>query len=167
VGRERVDEIALAKKITKSLKVRARRKGRLKKKASERHQVAALPFRKNADGAIEVLLITSRETRRFIIPKGWPMKKLADSDAAAKEALEEAGVTGKVRRKPIAHYSYWKRLTRTFELVKVDVYPLKVAAQKKTWREKGSRNTGWLSPAQAWLLIDEPGLAQIVRSFDP
>jgi 8-oxo-dGTP pyrophosphatase MutT (NUDIX family) len=139
----------------------------LKRQASERHQVAALPFRRNADGAVEVLLITSRETRRFIIPKGWPMKKLADPDAAAKEALEEAGVVGIVRRKPVANYSYWKRLTRTFELVKVDVYPLRVLDQHDTWREQAVRNCGWLPPDKAWLLIDEPGLAQIVRTFNP
>jgi 8-oxo-dGTP pyrophosphatase MutT (NUDIX family) len=139
----------------------------LKRQASERHQVAALPFRRNADGSVEVLLITSRETRRFIIPKGWPMKKLADPDAAAKEALEEAGVVGIVRRKPIANYSYWKRLTRTFELVQVDVYPFRVIDQHDTWREQAARSCGWLPPEKAWLLIDEPGLAQIVRSFKP
>jgi hypothetical protein len=129
--------------------------------------IAGWRFRRNGDGLIEVLLTTSRETRRFIIPKGWPMKRRADSDAAAQEALDEAGVIGKVRRKPIASCSYWKRLTRTIELVRVDVHPLRVFGQEKRWREKGMRNIGWQSPEKAWLLIHEPGFAQIVRTFDP
>jgi 8-oxo-dGTP pyrophosphatase MutT (NUDIX family) len=156
----------MTKKPSKPSK-KSRRKGRLKKRAAERHQVAALPFRKTAGGDTEVLLVTSRQTRRFIIPKGWPMKRKKDFDAAATEALEEAGVVGKVRRKPIGHYAYWKRWARSSELITVHVYPLKVSGQQKDWREKDVRNIGWLPTHKAWLLIDEPGLAQIVRTFEP
>lgn len=84
-------------------------------------------------------MITSRETGRFIIPISWPTKRLGNSDAAAKEAYEEAGVVGKIKPKPIGIYSYWKRLERTFELLKVDVYPLKVSAQHTNWPEKEAR----------------------------
>ena len=91
---------------------------------AEKRQVAALPFRRTALGEIEILLITSRETERFLIPRGWPMKPLSDPDAAAQEAYEEAGIVGKVKRIPIGDYFYWKRLERTFEFVKVEVYAL-------------------------------------------
>ncbi|HLH50301.1 MAG TPA: NUDIX hydrolase [Roseiarcus sp.] len=130
-----------------------------------RRQVAALPFRKTAAGGVEVLLITSRETGRFIIPKGWPMKRLSDADAAAKEAYEEAGVVGKVKRKPIGAYSYWKRLERSFELLKVDVYALEVRKQRPDWPEKGSRRLGWLRPEDAATLVDEPGLVTLIERF--
>jgi hypothetical protein len=54
--------------------------------------------------------MTSRGTGRFIIPKGWPMKNHSDPFAAAREARQEAGLIGEIRRKPIGHYIYWKRL---------------------------------------------------------
>jgi len=130
-----------------------------------RRQIAALPFRKTAAGDIEVLLITSRETGRFIIPKGWPMKRLSDADAAAKEAYEEAGVVGKVKRKPIGAYSYWKRLERSFELLNVDVYALEVREQRANWPEKGSRRLGWLRQEDAASLVDEPGLITLIERF--
>jgi 8-oxo-dGTP pyrophosphatase MutT (NUDIX family) len=134
---------------------------RARQQPAERRQVAALPFRRTAAGEIEILLITSRETGRLIIPKGWPMKRLKDADAAAKEAYEEAGVIGKVRRKPIGDYLYWKRLERSFEFLKVDVYPLEVRDQRTDWPEKGSRKWGWFNLDAAAALVSEPGLVSL------
>ena len=158
---------AKKKSSKKSLKpkVRARRTKPVAGEPRERRQVAALPYRKTAAGEIEVLLITSRETGRFIIPKGWPMKRLGDPDAAAREAYEEAGVTGKVKRKPIGAYSYWKRLAREFELLTVDVYLLEVREQREEWPEKGSRRLGWLKQKDAAALVDEPGLRTLIERF--
>jgi 8-oxo-dGTP pyrophosphatase MutT (NUDIX family) len=135
--------------------------------SAERRQVAALPYRRTTDGAVEVLLITSRETKRYIVPKGWPMRRLNDPDAAAQEAREEAGVTGKIKRKSIGSYVYWKRLARSFDLLRVEVFPLEVIDQRAEWKEKCARECCWLPPGKAWLLIDEPGLADIVRKFEP
>ncbi len=112
-------------------------KAKARPRSDERRQVAALPYCKTTSGEIEILLITSRETGRFVIPKGWPMKRLGDPDAAARKgAYEEAGVLGKVKRKPIGAYSYWKRLERSFELLTVKVYPLEVREQRTDWPEK-------------------------------
>jgi 8-oxo-dGTP pyrophosphatase MutT (NUDIX family) len=93
------------------------------------------------------------------------MKRLSDPDAAAREAYEEAGVTGKVKRKPIGEYSYWKRLERSFELLTVEVYPLEVREQRSDWPEKGSRKLGWLKPIDAAKLVDEPGLITLIEQF--
>jgi 8-oxo-dGTP pyrophosphatase MutT (NUDIX family) len=134
---------------------------------AERRQVAALPFRRTPAGEIEILLITSRETGRLIIPKGWPMKRLSDPDAAAKEAYEEAGIVGKMKRKPIGDYFYWKRLERTFEFVRVEVYPLEVRHQRDEWPEKNSRQYGWHSKAEAATLVSEPGLVALLKAFRP
>jgi 8-oxo-dGTP pyrophosphatase MutT (NUDIX family) len=131
----------------------------------ERRQIAALPYRKTAAGEIEVLLITSRESGRFIIPKGWPMKGLRDPDAAAKEAYEEAGVTGKIERKPLGTYSYWKRLERSVAFLRVTVYPLEVRKQRSNWPEKGSRRLGWLKQKDAATLVDVPGLITLIERF--
>src|ERR1700722_16469990 len=113
-------------------------------KLGKHRQVGALPFRTTVSGDVEILLITSRQTGRFTIPNGSPMKRLRDPAAAAKEAYEEAGVGGKVRRKPIGNYIYWKRLERSFELLKVDVYALEVRGQRQDWPERTSRRYGWL-----------------------
>jgi 8-oxo-dGTP pyrophosphatase MutT (NUDIX family) len=136
------------------------------KAGSGRWQVAALPFRYTGAGFLEVLIITSRETGRFIIPKGWPMKGHADPDAAAIEAREEAGVAGKIRRESIGKYVYWKRLADQFELVEVAVYPLEVSRQLQTWREKQSRQMAWLSLEDAATLLDEPQLIALIRNLE-
>jgi 8-oxo-dGTP pyrophosphatase MutT (NUDIX family) len=151
-----------AKKI-KAKKMKAERT--LKAKA-RRRQVAALPVRYNAAGSPEVLIVTSRETGRFIIPKGWPMKGRSDPEAAAKEARDEAGLKGKIRRKSIGSYKYWKRLSDHFRLIKVDVYLLEVSGQLQTWREKQSRKMAWLSPRNAALLVDEPKLMALLGKLE-
>jgi 8-oxo-dGTP pyrophosphatase MutT (NUDIX family) len=129
-------------------------------------QIAALPVRRAQDGSYEVLLITSRETRRWIIPKGWPMKGLKDHKAAAKEAEEEAGVIGSVRKDPIGSYSYWKRRTAHFELCQVAVYLLEVQDQLKNWREKHQREARWFSAREAAERVEEPGLGDIIASLE-
>ena len=109
--------------------------------------------------------MTSRQTQRFVIPKGWPMRKLRDHDAAAQEAYEEAGLIGKIHRQPIGVFLYWKRTSKAFRLVEVDLYPLKVRKQLKDWPEKGVRKMAWLSANDAILLLDEPRLKTLVRAF--
>ncbi|GGC52520.1 NUDIX hydrolase [Chelatococcus reniformis] len=126
-------------------------------------QVAALPYR--ARKGIEILMLTSRSTRRPVIPKGWPIKGMKDSAAAAREALEEAGLTGKIGKRPIGTYGYWKRLDDHFRFVEVKVYPLRVTRQRKRWPEMGQRQCRWLSAADAALIVDEPGLAALIESF--
>ena len=73
------------------------------KKGKPIRQVAAVPFRLDAGGKVEVLLITSRTTKRFTVPKGWPMKGKSGRKAATTEAREEAGVLGNAPRKPLGH----------------------------------------------------------------
>lgn len=128
-------------------------------------QVGALAFRSTASGDPEMLVLTSRGTKRFIIPKGWPVKGLSDGEAAAKEAYEEGGVIGKVRETLIGSYSYWKRLERSFAYVTVDVYALKVKTQLADWPERRSRERAWLAPEAAAQLVDEPELITLIRDF--
>ena len=79
---------------------------------AERRQVAALPWRRGADGGVEILLVTSRETRRWVTPKGGRMPGKTDAEAAAQEALEEAGVEGRVADEPVGSFRYLKVLKR-------------------------------------------------------
>lgn len=129
------------------------------------HQVAALPFRRTADGDVSVLLVSSRDTHRPLIPKGWCMKGKSDRKAAAIEAMEEAGVLGTTSKAPIGRYRYWKRLNDCFALVDVDVYSLEVTEKLDDWPERDERQRIWLSREDAAILVDEPGLASILQSF--
>lgn len=131
--------------------------------AKEPKQVAALPIRLNAKGRLEVLLVTTRQSRRWVIPKGWRSKRLSDQDAAAREAQEEAGVTGKLLKKPVGSYSYFKREDDGFRPVKVTVYVLKVLDQQKRWKEVNERKRRWLSISQAAALVQEPALATVIK----
>ena len=127
-------------------------------------QYAALPWR-DQDG-IEVLLVTSRETRRWVIPKGWPMKNKKPHAAAAREALEEAGVTGRVMKRPIGTYSYIKRLKNGAPLqCSVDVFPLKVEQQRDRWPEQAQRTGRWFSAEEAAESVEEPELRALITSF--
>ncbi len=126
-----------------------------------RCQVAALPLRER-DGRVEVCLVTTRTTRRWTVPKGWPMKGLRDREAARIEAEEEAGIIGKPGKKPLGSFVYWKRLADHFELVKVDVYPLRVTGTLPAWKEETQRDIMWMSLSDASIMVDEPGLATLL-----
>ena len=127
-------------------------------------QIAALCWRKRK-GAVEVLLVTSRETRRWVIPKGWPMEGLADFNAARREAFEEAGVEGRMRREPIGQYFYEKRGKKEVLPVTVTVYALEVVKKLKSWPEAKQRERSWFSPHDAMLRVAEPGLKDILSTF--
>ena len=130
-----------------------------------RAQVAALPIRRSATGEPEVLLITSRDTGRWIIPKGWPMKARKDHQAAAQEALEEAGVSGTVRKTPMGAYVYRKQLPDRVETCRVMVYVLEVREARDGWRESGQRQRQWFTPDAAAAHVSEPRLAAMIRRF--
>ncbi|MBZ9999606.1 MULTISPECIES: NUDIX hydrolase [unclassified Mesorhizobium] len=135
------------------------------KKGETIRQVAAIPFRLDQRGDIEVMLVTSRTTRRFIVPKGWPMKGKSGRKAATIEAQEEAGVLGKTLKQPAGTYSYWKRLANRFVRVDVIVYLLEVTQELADWQEAKRRQRAWLAPADAAMLIDEPELSTLVRTL--
>jgi 8-oxo-dGTP pyrophosphatase MutT (NUDIX family) len=130
-------------------------------------QVAALPIMHDQNGTVHVMLITSRETKRAIIPKGWPMKGRKDHEAAATEAREEAGLIGRIHQKPIGSYIYWKKCPDRLLQCGVKVFILDVSAQLIDWPEKSQRRWVWLSAAEAADLVEEPSLATIIRGLFP
>jgi len=137
-------------------------------KREVRSQFGALPWRLH-DGKVEILLVTSRGTGRWILPKGWPMHGATPGEAAATEAWEEAGVEGIVGHLAVGFYSYRK----TYEdeggeaTVVVAIFPVKVKRIFSDWPEKAERKRKWVSRKKAAALLDEPELKQIVRHFDP
>lgn len=140
--------------------------GKPQDKGSE--QLAALAWRRLPDGAVRVLVITSRETRRWVIPKGWPMKNMSPGQAAAQEAYEEAGVIGEASVEPIGAYSYGKRLRDgSVQEVKVLVFPMEVFVEQLAFPEQGQRDKLWTSPAEAADLVEEAELQALIRGFSP
>jgi 8-oxo-dGTP pyrophosphatase MutT (NUDIX family) len=128
-------------------------------------QYAALPFRVEA-GQLRILLITSRATRRWVIPKGWPMNGLKPNEAAAVEAAEEAGVIGEIEDAPIGAYRYMKALKDDQQLdVQVIVFPMRVVGFAEDWKERGQRRSEWFSYQRAAALVAEPALRHLIHDF--
>ncbi|KQZ18944.1 NUDIX hydrolase [Caulobacter sp. Root1472] len=137
-----------------------------RKSGTRRRQVAALPWRADPIAGLQVLLVSSRETRRWVIPKGWPMKGKLDHQAAAQEAYEEAGLDGRIVDTPVGDYPYLKRLkSGAARPVTVDVYPMEVTGEHATWPEKGQRTLRWMSPVEAALAVQEPELRDLIARF--
>ena len=127
-------------------------------------QYAALPWRR-ANRGVEVMLLTSRETRRWVIPKGWPMVGVPPEVCAAEEAFEEGGVQGEISSS-IGVYDYAKTLkdgsTRDLN---VEVFALEVLAELDVWPEANERSRRWFSIEAAADVVDEPDLAVLIRRF--
>ena len=120
---------------------------------------------READARREILLITSRDTHRWIIPKGHIGRGKTAREAAELEAFEEAGLTGTIESEiPIGFYTYFKRRRDlTTYPVSVEVFLLRVDKQRKKWPEKGKRELCWLSIADALAKIEEPGVAPLLK----
>ncbi|WP_411033350.1 NUDIX hydrolase [Shinella sp. BYT-45] len=133
-----------------------------------REQYGALCYRwKKKRSAVEVLLITSRDTGRWVIPKGWPMEGKSAAGAAAREAWEEAGVKGSVREEPIGSYRYMKGMPHGLKVdCRVRVFALSVDDICKNFPEKGERRAEWVSCAEAADRVQEPGLKTLMLAFE-
>lgn len=121
-------------------------------------QYAALPFRQG-EGEPEVLMVTSRETKRWILPKGNPKKNTKSYMVAAEEAFEEAGLKGTASQKPFYTFDSIKRLKSGKQVpCRVRVFSLAVKKQAERWPEKGERERAWMSFAEAAHNAGEAGL---------
>lgn len=134
-------------------------------------QIAALPYRTEGgaiDAPVRILLVTSRGTRRWVIPKGNPAAGLVPHTAAAQEAEEEAGVRGLVCPIPLGSYRYRKKRGNGASLmVDVDVFPLAVNRELDTWKEQSERERRWFSLPEAANAVEESDLRDLIRSFGP
>lgn len=131
-----------------------------------RTQFGAICYRVK-DGTTQVLLVTSRSRKRWIVPKGWPIDGATPAQAAKKEAFEEAGARGKCVGVCLGLYSYTKEVEDDDLPCVVALYPLKVSSLIKDYPEAKERKRKWFSTEQAASLVDSPELAQIIKGFDP
>ncbi len=132
-----------------------------------RQQYAALCYRvKKKTRDLEVLLLTSRDTGRWVIPKGWPMPGKLSHEVAAREAFEEAGVRGTVETAPLGAFSYDKVLKDGIQVpCRVQVYALEVSELVKNFKEKGERSIEWVSSDEAVKRVREPELRDLILVF--
>lgn len=135
-------------------------------KSATARQYAALPFRRTRKGALEIMLVTSRETRRWIIPKGWPIAGVEPHNLAALEAMEEAGLLGKIADKPIGSYRYdKKRGDGSIVNCEVDTFAFEVEQQMPAWPEQDERKTKWFAPEEAAAQVQEPELRDLIKKL--
>lgn len=131
-----------------------------------RVQVAALPWRRTGTGDVEILLVTSRGTGRWVLPKGWPEGYEHPHQAAAREAAEEAGVDGAISSSAIGRFYYGKALPSGMEWrCEVSVFPMEIDRIADKWPERKKRTRRWFAPQDAARLVNEPDLSELITSF--
>ena len=138
----------------------------MKKVKEPAKQIAALPVHWDKTGKLRVLMVTSRDTGRWVMPKGWLMNGKKEWHAAEIEALEEAGAVGFISHQPVGTYSYRKRLTKETSVeCTVTVYPMIVDKLKTHWKERNERKRHWFSPKKAARLVNESDLADLLNDL--
>ena len=136
-------------------------------KRGVRTQFGALCWRRH-EGEVQALLVTTRRSKRWIIPKGWPVDGATPAETAATEAWEESGVEGKARPDCLGIFSYDKGLVEGEEVpCVVAVFPIKVKSLKSAYPESDVRKRRWFPLKKAAKLVEEPELASILAGFDP
>lgn len=140
---------------------------RLMLRRPARMQYAALCYRiGKKTGALEILLITSRDTGRWVIPKGWPMPGKRAHEVTEREAYEEAGVKGKAQTAPIGAYVYQKRTNHGLAIsCKVQVHALEVDEFCENFPEKGTRRLEWVDCREAASRVAETSLKSLILAF--
>lgn len=129
-------------------------------------QFGVIPFRCGPDGNVEIVLITSRETRRWVVPRGNPIVGLSPHEAAAQEAYEEAGVRGDVEPQAIGTYRYDKRrASGAVDEALVELFPLLVREILDEWPERHERERRWFTAQEAAASVVEEDLAALIAAI--
>lgn len=125
-------------------------------------QVAALPVLRGVDGPL-VMLVTSRGTGRWVLPKGWPKKHLSGAETAALEAFEEAGLIGDIAEDAVGIFHYLKRMNSGATVqCAVEVFPLCVVEVLEEWPERTQRRREWFTLTEAAGLVREADLTALL-----
>lgn len=129
-------------------------------------QAAAIPYRKGADGAVEVLLVTSRRRARWVLPKGKVKSGILPRRAAEQEAFEEAGVVGKAASSIATYCQSKARRGGGHDVISVMAFPLAVTEELNSWPEMTQRQRQWLCVAAAINQVQDDELKRVLRQFE-
>ena len=128
-------------------------------------QYAAMPLVQE-QGATRVVLVTSRDTGRWVLPKGWAERRLSGAELAAKEAFEEAGLVGAVQAQSLGTYGYLKRLPRNAAMAcRVEVFSMRVDTMLEDWPEREQRQRRSFTLAEAAETVAEAELQDLLRAL--
>ena len=127
-------------------------------------QAAALPWRQTV-GGVEIMLVTSRGRRHWLLPKGWPERNERLHDAAAREAFEEAGLRGTIAIEEFGRYQYVKGTARNELACEVSVFPMEVLRVSEKWKESGQRVRQWMGSSEAVTAVQQPDLRMLLAAF--
>ncbi|MBW6528714.1 NUDIX hydrolase [Sphingomonas sp. RHCKR7] len=130
-----------------------------------RRQSAAIPYRVASSGELEVLLVTSRRRKRWVLPKGNLHRWMLAHTSAATEAFEEAGVLGEIERLPIASYTQVKRTAAGLAEIHIDAYPLRVNTVLRAWPERDIRQRRWMKVSDAIEAVNDTALRSALTTF--
>lgn len=119
-------------------------------------QAGVIAHRRNGSG-LEILLVTSRSSGRWIIPKGNIEADLGPRDSAAMEAFEEGGIRGYVHPRPIGVYDHGNDASRPLLVFRMEVHQ-----ELPDWPERLERQRQWVTPKDAMSAIDEDGLKELI-----
>lgn len=129
-------------------------------------QIAALPVHWDRNFKLRILMVTSRDSGRWVMPKGWRMDGKKPWRAAEIEALEEAGAVGHISKTPVGQYHYQKRLDNGRDIpCRVTLYPMVVEKLKRRWKERKQRKRHWFTPERAASLVDETELSELLGAL--
>lgn len=131
-------------------------------------QFATLPWRMSEAGEPEIMLVTSRISRHWLLPKGWLVRGKSAIQSAEIEAYEEAGVEGKPNARPVGVYTY-NKILKTGEAIpcSVTVYALKVKRLLTEWPEAHQRDRQWFTVGAAAEAVFEPQLREMLLQINP
>jgi 8-oxo-dGTP pyrophosphatase MutT (NUDIX family) len=129
-------------------------------------QSGALPWRLRKRRRAEVMLVTGRRSKRWMIPKGWPMFGKSLAESAAQEAFEEAGIKGKVNPKPIGRFRHVKQHVLLGDIeVEIQVHTMAVQRELDNWPERGERSRKWFELSEAAARVDSEELRTLIVEF--
>ena len=131
-------------------------------------QFGALPYRFEKKAGLQILLVTSRDTGRWVVPKGNPMPFREDHETAAQEAFEEAGIEGEIAAAAIGSFRYRKR-RRLLPPINAEVrlFPMRVERLLDEWPEAHQRRRQWFTREEAVAAVAESGLKRLILDFQP
>lgn len=133
--------------------------------AQPARQVAALVWRPGTTGA-DILLVTSRTSGHWLIPRGWPIEGKSDDLSALQEAFEEAGVFALRTDSMVGTYQYTKGLVDGSLLpCVVDVFAISSPRLLDAWPEMAQRQRRWYGVEAAASQVREPALSDLIRGF--
>jgi 8-oxo-dGTP pyrophosphatase MutT (NUDIX family) len=108
----------------------------------------------------QVCLVSSRNGKRWVVPKGCIEPGKSAGEIALQEAWEEAGLVGLLQGEPLGSYVYEK----DGFVCHVILFAMNVTGVVDSYPEAGMRQRIWLASGVAHTRVEDAGLGDILRN---